>query len=244
MGSKVNQNLIPTKTREKLDKALDYFNSLRSIKFTNQKEYETGDYVLSEIKGYINSIESDRKDLVKPLNDKVKSINDAVKVVREKLENAERVIKRGMSDYYVAERRRQQEEQRRLEAEAEERRRREEEKARKEREKEEAYREQGRDELADKAAARAQTSEEIADTHTAPIVENKAKLSGTSFITGYSVEVTDKHKAINSLSSNPFLTDYLTIDVKGLEKLVSAKKGDITIDGIKIIENIRVSKRI
>ena len=236
-------SLIPVETQNKLDQALEFFNSLREIKFTNQQEYERGTEKLSEIKGIINGIESDRKELVKPFNQKVKVINNAVKDVREKLENAEKVIKRGMSDYYIAEQRRQQEEQRRLEAEAEERRRREEEKARKEQEKADAYREQGRDEMADKAEARAQTSQEIADTLVAPVVENKAKQSGTSFTTVYRVEVTDSQKAISALTSNPLLAKYVTIDVKGVERLVAAQKGELSIDGIRIIKDVRVSQR-
>lgn len=236
-------SLIPVETKEKIEKALEFFNSLKSVSFNNDQEYENGVELCKSIKQHINTIDSDRKELVKPLNDQVGEINGECNGVIKKLQNAESVIKRGMGDYYAEKERRRIEDQRRLEAEAEERRRQEEEKARKEQQKAEAYREQGREEMAQKAEARAETAASIASTVTAPIVENTAKVNGTSFKKVYKATITNAKDAVQACLMNDILFQYVSIDLKGIEKLAGTQKGMLNIPGIFIKEEFQVGIR-
>lgn len=236
-------SLIPKDTQEKIEKALEFFHSLKEIKFSNDQEYSNGVELCKSVKVHIKTIDDDRKILVKPFNDKVSEINGECNGVIRKLQNAESVIKKGMGSYWQEKDRKRLEDQRKLEAAAEERRRQEAEKARKEAEKAAAYREQGREEMADKAEARAETAQTIASTVTAPIVTNSAKVAGSTFKTVYKAEVTDKKAAIQHMMMNDVLVAYLEIDIKGLERLINAQKGKIEIEGIKVIEDVQVGLR-
>ena len=236
--------LNPVETQKTLDEALEFFNSLKEVKFTNDEEYENGVQLCKEVKGYIKLIEDDRKKLVKPLNDKVKGINSPCKDVTGKLENAERVLKNGMAKYFREKEQKRIAEQKRLEAEAEERRRQEAARAERERAKSQAYRENGRDEMADKAEARAETAESIASTVVAPIVNNTAKVKGTSFTVKYKVAgITDKTSAVMHCLKNDVLANYIQIDIKGIERLANIQKGNLQIPGIQIVEDTQVSMR-
>ena len=235
--------LIPVETQDKIEKALEFFHSLREVKFTNDEEYERGLELCKSVKSHIKEIDSDRKTLVQPYNDKVKDINGECNGVINKLKNAENVLKNGMGKYFQEKEQKRIAEQKRLNAEAEERRRQEEERARKEREKEDKYRDAGREEMADKAAARAETAETISSSITAPIVENTAKGKGASFKTVYVVEVFDKAKAVEACLTSNVLLPYIDINVKGLERLALTMKGQLSIDGIRIREDRQVSIR-
>lgn len=244
MSSEVHEtSLIPVETKNKLTKALEFFHSLKEVKFTNEEEYNNGVELCRSVKSHINQIDSDRKELVKPFNDKVGIINGECNGIIAKLKNAETVIKKGMGDYFQAKERKRIEDQRKLEAEAEEKRRKEAEKARAEAEKAEAYREQGREEMADKAEARAETAASTASTLVAPIVTNSAKVSGTSFKTVYKAEVMDAVTAAQSCLSNDMLKQYVSVDIKGIEKLANAMKGNLKVDGIRIVADTQVSIR-
>jgi len=58
---------------------------------------------LGEIKRQVTSIEAKRKFLVKPLQDHVKAINDEFKKITGPLDEAERTIKKGISDWRISE---------------------------------------------------------------------------------------------------------------------------------------------
>lgn len=235
--------LIPVETKEKLEQALEFFHSLKEVKFENDEQYKKGLELVKSVKKYIKEIDDDRKSLVKPFNEKVSEINGECNGVINKLKNAENVIKNGMGKYFREEEIKRIEAQRKLEAEAEKKRHQEAERARKEGEKAEAYREQGRDEMADKAEARAETAATIASTIVSPVVENSAKAKGTSFRTVYKVRVDDLTVAADFCLSNQLLVQYVQLDVKGIERLANAQKGKLEIPGIKIIEDTQVSIR-
>jgi hypothetical protein len=237
-------SLIPVETKEKIEKALEFFYTLKEVKFSNDLEYENGVELCRSIKQHIKVIDDDRKVIVKPLNDQVGEINSECNGVIRKLQNAETVIKSGMGQYFQVKERKRIEDQRKLDAEAEERRRQEEEKVRKEQGKAETYREQGRDKMADKAEARAATAETIASSVVAPIVQNTAKVSGTTFKKVYKVSVVDQKRAVEVMLMNDILFQYVSIDIKGLERLVNAQKGRIEIEGIKITEDVQVGMRL
>lgn len=236
-------SLIPVEKQEKIQKALEFFTSLREIKFTNQAEYDRGTELCKQIKAEIKTLEDDRTALVKPFNEKVNVINGTYKDVRSKLENAERVLKSGMSAFFQEQERKRIEAQKKLEAEAEAKRKAEEERAEKERQKAEQYRAEGREDMAAKAEARAETAEAVASTTVAPVVQNTAKVQGVTYKTVYKVIVEDQARAIVFCATNPMLSQYVTLDVKGLERVALAMKGKLTCEGLKVIEDKQVVVR-
>jgi len=239
-------SLIPIKTKEHIERALEFFHTLKEIRFTNEVEYENGILLCKSVKGHINIIDKDRKELVKPLNDNITEINGECNVVIKKLQHAEAVIKKGMAEYFQTKERQRIEEQKRLEAETEERRRKELERARREQEKADAYREQGREEMAQRAEARAETAASISKTVVAPIIQNMAKVAGTSFKVIYKIEVINKVDAIKACLSDEILVQYINIDIKGIERLANSptQKGKLSINGISVTEDTQVSMRI
>ncbi|MFW6244351.1 MAG: hypothetical protein ACOC36_00545 [Fibrobacterota bacterium] len=244
MTKEVKNSLIPVDKQERLEKALQFLGEIESVKIRNQSEYESADELCKKVKTGFNSLEKDRKELVKPYKDKASAIDKEYKVVKDKLLNAESALKKAMGKFYKEQELKRQEEQRKLEAEAEEKRRKAEERAEAERLKAEQYRQQGREDMAQKAEARAETAEAKATEVVAPVVENTAKVSGTSFRTVYKVAVINEQRAIQSMASNSFMVQFLSIDVNALEKMVNFQKGKVTLpDGLLIQEGTSVAVR-
>ena len=240
----VDTSLIPVEKQDRLEKALEFCQSLKEVKINTQEQYDNAVALCKQVKSGITSLEADRKELVKPYKDKSKKIDTEYKSVRDDLENAERVLKGGMGVFYRAQEAKRLEDQRKREAEAEEARRKAEAKAEAERLKAEKYAAEGRAEMAEKAEARAQTAEATASTITAPVVENTAKASGVSYRTVYKVSVINHQRAIGSLSKNEMFHQYLSIDISGLEKVVNASKGKLALpDGLLVTEDVVSSVR-
>ena len=234
--------LIPMETREKIEKALEFLESIEHVEFTKQKEYDYGVEICKSIKNNINELEKKRKELATPHYNKFKEINSEFDVIKM-LQDTEKIFKNGMNQFFQEQERKRIEHQRKLDAEAEAKRRQEEERARREAEKAEMYREKGRDEMAAKAEARAETAQTVADTIVAPVVENQAKTSGVSYKTVYKISVEDENKAILACVGNPVLRQYVSLDVPGLQRLAQAQKGRFECDGIRVIEDKQVTVR-
>jgi membrane protein involved in colicin uptake len=229
--------LIPVEKQNKIEKALEFFSSLREIKINSQSEYDNAVELCKKIKIENNALESDRKELVKPYKDKSSLIDKEYKAVRDKLENAERVIKNGMGTFFRIQEQKRLEDQRKLEAEAEAKRKAAEEKAAAERRKAEEYARQGREDMAAKAEARAATAEDVACNTVADVVENVAKTSGVSYRKVYKVSVINHGRAVAAMVANPVFHPYLVIDLPGFEKLVKASNGMLpTPDGLLVTE--------
>lgn len=233
-------SLIPTELKEKIEEAMIFFFSLREISFSNDEEYENGTEKCRQAKDFINIIEKRRKELILPFEKEIEKINNPCLDVVKKLKTSECVMKEGMAEYFKQKERSRLESQLKLEAEANERRRQETEKVRKETEKANAYREQGRNEMADKAEARAATAAIMVHSIVPAIVENGARTKGTTFTKKWEVNIFDLKKAVRFCIDNDILSRYVTLDMRGLQKLVNAQKGQILIDGIKIIEDFQV----
>jgi paraquat-inducible protein B len=154
--------LIPAESQDRIQKALEFFHSLRELKITSQQEYDSATDLIKQVKTNIKALEDDRTLLVKPFKEKATAIDTHYRGVKVQLENAERVIKGGMSQWFQEQERKRLEVQRKLEAEAEAKRQAAEEAARKEAEKAELYRQQGREDMAAKAEARMETAQAVA----------------------------------------------------------------------------------
>lgn len=181
---------------------------------------------------------------MKPYKDKSSYIDAEFKKVRDPLNDIEKKIKFAMGKWVRDQEMKRIEVQLKREAEAEEARRKAEEKAAKERKKEEEYRNSGREDLADKAAARAATSETVAENHVAEIVEDTTKKKGVSTKKVYKVAVSDFNLAVNSCLTNSMLTNFVTINIPGIEGIVNKLKGQVgDIPGLRITEDVAIAIR-
>ena len=240
----VGTQLIPFEKKERLEKALEWCESLREITIDNQEQYDNAVDLCKQVKTGINSLESDRKELVKPYKDKTSKIDAEYREVRTDLQNAEKVIKDGMNKFWRQQEMKRIEEQKKREAEAEKERKKAEEKAEAERLKAEAYREQGREDMAAKAEARAETAETVSSSIAPVAVENTAKTSGVSYRTVYKVTVINHSRAIEALAKNEMFHQFLEVDVKGLEKMVNSSKGKLKLpEGLLVTEETISSVR-
>ena len=237
-----SKSLIPKKTLNLVQEALDFFGGLVEIKIKNDSENKIALEICKKIKQRYNTLETKRKELVKPYNDKVKRINGELKPTIEKLKNGETQFKSAMQIFDHEQEQKRLEDQRKLEAETEEKRRKEAEAARKEREKEEKYLRQGREEMADKAAARASTHEEVAvNTITPEIV--RAKPKGLSYRLKYQCRIGDLKAAVMHCLDDPQLKTHISVDLKSIEKLAESTKGAFKIPGIFYYETRITSVR-
>lgn len=237
-------DLIPQETKNKIDEALEFFNSLKEIQFTNQQQYDNGVELIKKIKTHSKQIEKERLNLTKPYNDKVKSINAICKDVTNKLDNAEKVLKKGMADYFAEQQRIAEEKQKKINAEIEAKRQAELKRAEAERKKADSYRYDGREQMAENAEARAETAEALAGATVAPVIENKAKTSGVLYKTTYMVEIKNEEEVIRGCLDNPILKQFVNLDVGGIKKLAQSLKGKLECPGIRVYEDKQVSIRI
>lgn len=239
------KQLIPADAREQLDNALTQWGNVSEITVSNDQEYEYAIEVCRQVKTCVSDLENKRKELVKPYKDPAAKIDAAYKAVRVPLENGERQLKAAAARYHREQEQKRIEAQRRAEAEAEEKRRKEEERARREREKAAQYAEQGREDLAEKAQARADVHEDRADTivSEAPAMQT-AKPKGVSYRKVYKVsKITDKRKAAEFCLRNPLLADLVEINATALERLMNGAKRKIEIPGLTVIEDYSTAVR-
>lgn len=227
--------LIPQSSLVLMENALKYLESIKLITIKTEQEYENSASACKEVKAHINSLEKDRKALVNPYNKKVKAINEHYKTVTTKLTNGERQFKGAMSVWYQEDQRKKQEERRKRDAAAEEVRRKAEETARKEAEKAVRYRIEGRNKMAAEAEARMETAVLVSVDTVASEVEEK-NVSGISYRTDYVCEVEDLKAAVNYCLDNPMFKAHVILDIKALERVAKAAKGNLGIPGIKVIE--------
>lgn len=238
------KSIVTTEVRALMNQALEFVGTIVEVKPKTDAEYQNAVELCRVCKKHINDLESARKDQVKPLNDEVKAINGEYSTVTTRLLNGETVLKRAMSVYAQEQERKRIEEQRKRDAEAAEARRKAEEAARKEAEKAEAYRQQGRDDMAEKADARVEAHIDRAVNTVAVEVESTAKAAGASYRKDYVFTIVDKRAAILHCIDNPMFADHVALDVKALEKIAKASKGKLVIPGITVRETLTPIVRV
>ena len=227
-------SLIPVESMQLMAQALDFFGTITSVTITNDAENENISALNKKVKGYIKDLEADRKVIVGPYNDKVSSINSEYKTVREKLENAGKKIDSALGIYYQEKLRIAAAAQARVDAEAAEIRRKAEEAALKELEKAQTYEAEGRQELADKAQARAEEKITVAQTAVAPVVQAPPKIQGQSFRTDYIVEILNKETAVKAMIGNPVYAAMISIDIVKLQALAKTLNGKLGIPCVQV----------
>ena len=238
-----NANLISKKAKNVMNIALDFIGSIESIDVNNNDELNNAGLLCGKIKTHLANIDNERKTLLNPHNDNIKKINYEFAAIKVKLQNGEIALKKAMEKYVQIQEHIQLEAARIAEAKAEEVRRIAETKAKNERAKEQKYRYEGRDEMADMAAARAQAAQDRADYTIADIPNESIKIKGTSFRTDYDVEITNKQLAAKYMLDDFYLEGFVCIDVRALKKDAKTRNGKMTIPGVKIIKKKKAIQR-
>lgn len=239
----VKNELVPTTLQERLDKMLTFLDEVVEVKITTLEEYQEAAKTIATIKKGVKSVDEDRKEAVKDWTQKTKSVNSHVKVYADKMKNGINKISSAMSDWYREDKRKKDLIQKQKEAEAEAKRRKAEEAAEKEKAKVEKYANEGKEELAEKAAARMDAAYEKADNTVAEVVES-TKVDGLSMVSKWKVrKVDDKKKAIEFLLSQPDLEELVSINIKGLEKIQQVAKGKKIVPGVSFREEFETRSR-
>jgi len=228
--------LIPVPKQEKILSFLGLMASVREVSVQSDEENKNAGEFLTKIAGMINALEADRKELVAPLKEKTTAIDRRYKEVRDELENGKKVLGAAMAKYHDEQERKRLEAQRKLELEAAEARRKAEAEAEKLKAKAESAREAGKEAVAERAEVKAQIAERTASAIVAPIVANTAKVEGVSFRNKYVVEVENRAEALKALATDPTLSRFLEIDVKGLERWVASLGGE----GVPLPAGLRI----
>jgi hypothetical protein len=227
----VSYDLIPAEDQKSLESAVAYLDSIKELKVSSDDEENNAAKVVTQLKKDVRALILRRKELVKPHKASSDLIEARYRTVVPKLEGAIKTIGRGVIDYHAEKQRKADAAEKKRQAEADAKADREQEAARKEVEKAKQYDEDGRTEMADKARVRAGEHIEAATTQVAP-VEKRVAPEGASFPAKWVPTVEDTTKAVTAMLKNPVYFQFVTIDLKGLEKLAKNLKGNIDIPGI------------
>lgn len=158
------------------------------------------------------------------------------RTVTDPLDEADRLIKRGMVAYDEAQARREEERRRRLEAEA----RREEEDRRLAQAValEQAGREFGDDGLV--AEADALIAEPI-ETPPVRVEPARPKVAGISYTTRWSASVTDLMALVRYVAANPQFSNLLTPNMPALNGMARSLRGSLALPGVRAVSSRDVS---
>lgn len=190
--------------------------------------YDAAAADLQSIKTLQKTIENQRKEQVKPINDGVNKINDFYREPAALLVKAETVLKSAMKAWTEAQARIAAAERQRLDDIAAAARRAEE-VARK-------------DAPADAAAPLTDTPAPTSAQAPAPLTKARS-VSGISNRKVWKAEVTDKHAFIKHVAANPGLIDLLDINSKILNDFVQLRKAALNFDGIRVFEDLVIAAR-
>ena len=193
-------------------------DKITSTKIVDQEGYGQAFEFTKQIKSRGKELDDLRKSLTKPLNETKKRIMDLFRKPQENLVEAERYLKGIMITYDDAQERIRQEQENKLREQAEREAEKEREKLRKKAEK---AAEKGKgdlaEELKDQAESVTATNITLADTAPTP--------QGGSFRMKYTADVVDFSKLPDT---------YKIADTKALNAFIQAKKGEVSIPGVKV----------
>ena len=167
----------------------------------------------NKIKARLKQLDTERKDITRPLDDVKAKIMDKYRPVVEKLEAAYKLFDRGIADYLNEQERIRQEQQRKLEAEAEKKRLEAETKAKE-------WADKGNDKKAEEWLDKA-------DNVIAPVAPEVPKAEGITTRKDWDFEI---------INPNEVPRDFCIPDEKAIRAFIKATKGTKQIAGIKIFE--------
>jgi hypothetical protein len=241
--TEVCTDLIPLYVRDEIAKAIDFAKTIVELNIQTDDEFEAAADQLARAKSFTKTLVDLRQCVVSPYKQKSTAIEAEFRPIIRSVDEAAAIITRSVGKYHQMLETKRRAEDAKRQAEAAEAQRKADEAARKELEKAQAYREQGREEMAQKAEARAEDKIELSQTMVAPVVEPK-KVAGTTFKAKLVIgSVTDHKAAVEFLIRNPLTACLVTLDKAGIEKM-KAMYGDVmTIPGIVFKEEISVISR-
>lgn len=202
-------------------------STANGVKISNQLDFDKAFELTKEIKSRGKKLDELRKSLTKPLDETKKRIMDLFRDPIDSLSKAETIVKGAMVEYTDEQERIRLEQERKLREQAER-------EAEKQRQKlldraekaEEKGKEEKAEELREQAEEVAPVDITLASTTQAP--------QGASFRMQYTAEVVD----FTALPDT-----YKIPDIKALNAIVQAKKGEISIPGVKIVSKKIMSVR-
>jgi hypothetical protein len=221
MESVIDMPVINTaKADEAVKEAALCLSDVKSIAIRNPEQLKTAGDISNKIKTRIKELDTDRKELTRPLDDVKAKIMDKYRPAIEQLTQAQRLIDGVISDYLLEQRRIQQEQQRKVEEEA-----------RKERERAEA---KAKEWAAKGNEKKAEEWLDKSEAVIAPVIQAPdTKAAGISTREDWDFEITD---------ANLIPRDYLIPDDKTIRAFVKATKGKKEIPGVKIIAKTVIVK--
>ena len=241
--SEEKNELITKDSLVLLEKALEFWKSIESIEIKTETQNDNAATAKKELKSYLKDLEAKRVSIVKPYNEKVTAVNKRFKEVTEPLKKGDRSIDLAMGKYYQEQERIRIEKQRKIDAEIQKKREAEEARAEKEMQKAKEYEEMGRQDMAEKAEARAASHIDVADNTIAEVVEEK-KVAGISMVKNYVATIKDMRTAAIACLDNPLLADAVSINLKDLERICRAAKGNLQVDGVEFKTTFSTRTRI
>lgn len=167
----------------------------------------------NRIKAKLKQLDTERKELTRPLDDVKAKITDKYRPAIEKLDIAYKLFDRGITGYLEEQERIRREQQRKLEAEAEKKRLEAEAKAKE-------WADKGNDKKAEEWLDKAENV-------IAPVVPEAPKAEGISTRKDWDFEI---------INPNEVPRDFCIPDEKAIRAFVKATKGTKPIAGIKIFE--------
>lgn len=204
--------------RQEETTAQEHLKLANTLEITTQITFEAGAAFLKAIKGYIASIDTARKNLVKPLNDHVKWINDQFRGANNLATTAEALVKRKLADYEIKRRQIAAQEEARLRDAADKQRLKDLEAARK---LEEAGKHQ-----------QAEAKREKAEMAPTPAIMEPPKIKGLSFSEEITIEIIDEDLVPRQ---------HWIIDKASILALAKATNGEVEIPGVRILKGIGVA---
>lgn len=191
----------------------------QELVISTQPEYELASDLLKQVKSRYKELESQRKEITKPLDNAKASVMELFKKPLDILSKAEATIKRTMIGYTEEQERLAREEQIRLQREAEA-------EAERERKKLEARIERAKNNGKDEKAEQLEELKESIEVAPPPVVAPKIETpKGVSYKDKYTVEIIDFAKLPD---------EYKLPNQSALDKVAQATKGTIQIPGTKI----------
>jgi hypothetical protein len=174
--------IIPPEAEQMVALATEYAGSIVSITIGDDEQYAAAGNTFKELSGHIKAIEEERERIKRPHIDIGRSIDAYFKPPSNALANAKQCLNQALLAYQRKKAEERAKEQARLQAIADEERRKALALAAKEAEKARAYEEQGRADMAEKAAQREADALLRAETTIAPVVQavEPPKIAGLS----------------------------------------------------------------
>ena len=195
---------------------------------SNQGDYEVASTVLSEVKNRYKELDTQRKEITKPIDTAKKAVMELFRSPLELLEKAESKIKGLMINYTNEQERKAREEQARLQRLADA------EAAKQKKILDEKIARAEAAGKAEKAELLAQEKENIAPI-IAPVVAPQIETpKGVSYRDNWTAEVID----INLIPR-----EYLVVNMQALNAVAKSTKGTLTIPGVKFISTKILASR-